>query len=421
MSFGLNAKEVGPVPVEIRGEKGNYQLFRGGQPYLVRGVGLGVDTASPEVLIRRLAEHGGNSFRTWHVVDREILDLAHRYGLTVAICLDMQRERHGFDYNDDAAVAKQLDLFRRQVREIKDHPALLFWIIGNELNFDYTNPRVYDAVDDVAAMIHEVDPMHPVTTATAGISAELGQEIINRAPNLDFISIQVYGGLFGMTPVLEEIDFDIPVAVTEWGTIGHWEVDKTDWGAPIELTSHEKAQTYLKGHQEVLSPLQGTVIASYAFLWGQKQERTPTWYGMYTSSLERTPPIDAMHLIWNGAPPPDRAPQVQKITLNALVANESVKVVSGSSNFAQVLVEDERPDELSFRWSVRYESEATQMGGDLEEIPAELLNLVESEALGSARVQAPREPGAYRLFVDVTDSVGAVGHANLPFYVEGRK
>ena len=418
MSFDLEAGTGAPVPVEIRGEKGSYQLFRGGQPYHVRGVGLGVDGDSPEVLIQQLAEFGGNSFRTWHVVDREILDLAHRYGLTVAVCLDMERERHGFDYDDDVAVAAQLDLFRGQVEGIKDHPALLFWIIGNELNFDYSNPRVYDAVNDVAAMIHEVDPLHPVTTATAGISVELGREITMRAPNLDFISIQVYGGLFGMAPVLEEIDFEIPVAVTEWGTIGHWEVDKTEWGAPIELNSREKAETYIKGHSEVLEPLRGTIIADYAFLWGQKQERTPTWYGMFTKKLERTPPVDAMHEIWTGSLLNDRAPIVQNMKLNGFGADHNIRMLSGSTNSAEVVVDDELPSELTFLWSVRFESKANQSGGDLEEVPTELPYLVEGDEQGRAKVLAPREPGAYRLFVEVRDSAGSVGHANLPFFVE---
>ena len=417
-SLNLQAEVGGPIAVEIKGEKGAYQLYRGGFPYKVKGVGLGVDQGEPEELMRLLALHGGNAFRTWHVIDREMLDLAHSYGLTVAVCLDMARERHGFDYDDADAVVAQLNEFRQQVEEIKDHPALLFWIIGNELNFDYTNPRVYDAVNDIAKMIHEVDPLHPVTTATAGISVELGRVITARAPALDFLSIQVYGGLFNLKPVLDEIDFDMPVAITEWGTIGHWEVSETEWGAPIELNSQEKAKTYLKGYAEVLQPMQGAVIADFAFLWGQKQERTPTWYGMFTERLERTPPVDALHTIWNGKPPEDRAPEIQHVTLNGSDVWDNVRVAPGSANQAQVMVRDEDPAELIYHWSIRRESTATQAGGDVEEIPAKLPGLIEKGQLGVTQLLAPAEPGAYRLFVDVRDATGAVGHANLPFYVD---
>ena len=72
------------------------------------------------------------------------------------LCLPMQAERWGFDYDDEEAVAAQLEAFREKVLAYRHHPALLAWIIGNELNHGYTNPRVYDAVNDVAEMIHDV-------------------------------------------------------------------------------------------------------------------------------------------------------------------------------------------------------------------------------------------------------------------------
>ena len=33
------AAQDGPIPVEIRGEPGNFMLYRGGEPYHVRGAG----------------------------------------------------------------------------------------------------------------------------------------------------------------------------------------------------------------------------------------------------------------------------------------------------------------------------------------------------------------------------------------------
>ena len=69
--------------------------------------------------------------------------------------------------------------------------------------------------------------------------------------------------------------------VTEWGPLGFWEVGKTDWGAPIEQNSTEKARHYLGGYQNFILPaLPRQALGSYVFLWGQKQERTPTWFSM---------------------------------------------------------------------------------------------------------------------------------------------
>ena len=181
------------IPVEVRGEPGNFRLYRAGEPYVVKGAG----TQSVDDLAS-LARHGANSVRNWAVDDGSFLDRAQELGLTVALCLDVERERHGFDYDDAAAVEEQFERLRTQVLTHRNHPALLAWIIGNELNHDYRNPAVYDAVNDISKMIHELDGNHPTTTTTAGIDASLAQVIEERAPDLDFLSVQVYGGLFDL-------------------------------------------------------------------------------------------------------------------------------------------------------------------------------------------------------------------------------
>ena len=41
---------------------------------------------------------------------------------------------------------------RGEVERFKDHPALLGWRIGNELNLSSSNPDVWNAVGEVAAI-----------------------------------------------------------------------------------------------------------------------------------------------------------------------------------------------------------------------------------------------------------------------------
>ena len=411
-SVAATVSRKGPVPVEIRGEPGSYQLYRGNAPYVIRGVG----SQNPDDLAT-LPRHGGNSVRNWAVEDGAILDRARELGLTVALCLDVARERHDFDYDDAEAVARQFERLREQVLAHRDHPALLAWIIGNELNHDYSNPRVYDAVNDLSKMIHELDPHHPTTTTTAGISAELAQVIRQRAPDLDFLSVQVYGGLAGLPDALAEIGLDMPLMVTEWGTIGHWEAPTTEWGAPIEPTSSAKAQRYRTGYEQALAPLAGRVVGSYAFLWGQKQERTPTWYGLFTADGRRTEAVDVLQRIWTGDWPANRAPQVAGLALDGQAAEDSVRLRPGQTYAAAVQASDPEQDPLRFDWRLLRESAATQSGGDPEEIPEEIADAVLSPEASETQLQAPTRPGAYRLFVYVGDGQGGVGHANLPFLV----
>ncbi|MGH8195217.1 MAG: glycoside hydrolase family 2 TIM barrel-domain containing protein [Woeseiaceae bacterium] len=410
------APDAEPVKVEVRKEEGRYVLLRGGQPYFIKGAGI--DSGG----MATLAAHGGNSFRTWSTGDdthtgQQVLDEAARYGLTVALCIEIGRERHGFDYNDEEAVAAQLEYARGEVRKYKNHPALLAWIIGNEPNLHFQNPKVFDAIDAISRMIHEEDVNHPTTTALAGFSGELADLIARRAPDLDFVSIQMYGDIVNLPRYLEEIGFEQPYFVTEWGAIGHWEVPTTTWDAPIEQTSSDKAKSYLTAFDTAIASNPGQVIGSYVFLWGQKQERTPTWYGMFLADGTATETIDVMHYIWNGAWPDNRAPSIGGMFLDSKSAGQDVVVTAGLQYDANVLALDPDGDALDFRWEIMRESTATQSGGDREKIPETLPGLIRPTNQGRVLVTAPGEPGAYRLFVYVYDDRDHAGHANIPFQV----
>ncbi|TDF39861.1 hypothetical protein EYS14_10230 [Alteromonadaceae bacterium M269] len=405
------------IKVEIVENNGKYQLLRGGKPYHIKGAGV------DHLDLQSLADHGGNSFRTWAVDDgaepaQQLLDRAHALGLTVSLCLEFARERHGFDYNDPVAVAKQFEETKARVEKYKDHPALLTWFIGNELNFDFKNPKVYDAVDDVAKMIHEIDPNHPVTTTIAGFDKKALKAIKKRALNLDFISFQLYADLVNLPKYLDKMDFDEPYFVTEWGSVGHWEVGKTKWGAPVENTSSEKASNYAKSYLKVLQPFIDQAIGNYVFLWGQKQEKTPTWYGMYLDSGEETEAIDIMHYIWNGKWPENRTPRVSPIQLNKRMAYDNIYLFSGKTYQAQITVEEPDNDPITYKWEVRKESTATEVGGDHEAVPPVIEGLIEDTTAAKINLTAPKEKGAYRLFVYIYDGNNNAAHANVPFFVK---
>ena len=406
----------GPVKVEVVQSQSGFQLLRGGAPYFIKGAGLEFGD------IESFARHGGNSIRNWTTRNdvetaQQVLDRADALGVTVALCLPMQAERWEFDYNDAEAVAAQLDAFRQEVIKYRDHPALLVWIIGNELNYNYTNPKVYNAVNDVSKMIHELDPNHPTTTTIVGVGEDVISEIKIRAPDLDFMSFQVYGELFVLPELIAEVGLEEPFMVTEWGAVGHWEVDKTSWGAPIEATSSQKADTYRRGYRQKLESLDGQLVGSYAFIWGQKQERTPTWFGLFTEAGEETETVDVMHHIWNDEWPENRAPQIRSIQLDGKVARDSVTLNAGESYEAAVDMFDIDDDVIRYQWELKPESDTTQVGGDYEKPIANLDGLIDKPSVARTLIIAP-EPGAYRLFVYGYDGQGHAAHANIPFLVK---
>jgi hypothetical protein len=410
------AGEMTAIPVVVSQQNGQYVLLRGGEPYPVRGAGL--EFADLSVF----ASHGGNSIRTWRTdnpgsTGLQLLDEALRHGITVALCIEIGRERHGFDYDDEEAVAEQLEYARGEVLKYKDHPALLTWVIGNEPNLNFKNPRVFDAINDISLMIHELDPNHPTTTALAGFNAELAELAETRMPDLDFLSIQMYGDIVNLPRYIEETGFDKPYFVTEWGAIGHWEVRKTAWGAPVEQNSSDKAANYLKSYQVAIASNPQQVMGSYVFLWGQKQERTPTWYGMFLEDGTETETIDVMHYIWTGAWPDNRSPQIVNMFFDSKTSAQDIVVEANGRYEATVAARDPDDDQLRYRWEIMAESEATQEGGDREERPMVLEGLIESSDSDKVVVKTPGQPGAYRLFVYVHDGRGHAGHANIPFLV----
>jgi exo-beta-1,3-glucanase (GH17 family) len=403
----------GPVKVEIVETETGYQLLRGGEPYVVRGAGMEVDD------LERFAARGGNAIRTWSTLGNEqdtlaLLDAAQANGVTVALGLPMQAERHGFDYDDPEAVAEQLAIMREEVLRYRDHPAVLVWLIGNELNHSYGNPRVYDAVNDVAAMIRELDPNHLTSTTITGFEEDVVAEILERAPELDFISFQLYGALFGLPDKVQQAGFDRPFMVTEWGTIGYWGMETTDWGIPAELTSSEKADIILRGHNEVLATLGDQLIGNYVFFWGQKQERTHTWFGLLMDTGEETEAVDVMQYLWTGNWSANRAPRVNSISLNGNDNRAGAVLRPGQVAVATLEVVDDAP--LTFHWEIKPESTSISEGGDYEAPIPNIDGALSATDGSSVSLTAP-EPGAYRLYAYAYDGQGYAAHANVPFLV----
>jgi hypothetical protein len=403
---------TGAVKVSVSKTDSSYQLLRNGQPYFIRGAGGG---SYPS----RIAAYGGNSIRTWGSKDgQKMLDSAAKYGLTVLMGLDVARERHGFNYDDTVAVNKQLESLRSEVMKFKDHPALLAWGIGNELNLQYKNPRVWDAVNEISKMIHQVDPNHPTSTVLAGVNKGLVDLIKARATDIDILSINTYGGLPGLPATLKSTGWEGPYMVTEWGPTGHWEGLHTSWDAPIEETSSEKAAVYKSRYEYSMERDRQHCLGSYVFLWGQKQERTPTWYGIFTDKGEESEVVDVMQFLWSGKWPENKSPHLYSLQVDNKKAIQNVYLKPGSNYDVLAVASDPDNDPLSYRWELLTEPTQLSSGGDFEARPQTIEHLISSAGKGKAGLKAPEKEGAYRLFVYVTDGHNNVATANVPFYVK---
>lgn len=421
---------MAPSKVEILRADDTWTMQVDGQPFVVHGAGMGY---SGEAGIASLAEAGGNAFRTWGTEHLDVqLAAAERYGLKVLVGLGMQKQLQGFDYEDGDAVARQLTVLKADIDRYKSHPSLLGWIIANEPNLMIDpsgaavqpNPAVYAAMGDVLDYIHDQDPNHPASVAFA-FTATLAEDVtlaLQAMPSLDFISLQAYGALPVIAPFIRELNIDLPYMVTEYGPLGHWEMPATQWGREIEELSGAKAAGMAERMSKAgLDDPQGKLLGGFAFLWGYKQERTPTWYGLFTADGSRTAAVDELTLVWTGQYPEQRAPSAWGMTLNEQQAGASVALTSGVAAKASLQASDPEGDTLSIRWQVMSEVQERGHGGHFEAQP----EMVEVTFRDNTRAEdhygvsmiAPTPPGHYRLYVWAHDEQGGVATANFPFLV----
>jgi len=230
---------------------------------------------------------------------------------------------------------------------------------------------------------------------------------------------RLYADVAYLPAIIENLNVDKPFMVTEYGAIGHWERPSTDWGREIEEPSGVKASSFAERMRSAFdgNPT-GKVIGSYAFLWGQKQERTPTWYGMLNADGKPNARVDELARYWTGSYPKNRAPLAIAITLNGQSATDSVVLQPGQKAVLRVEVSDPNNDPLEYRWVLMNEVVERSEGGAYEEKPDELPINVVKEQPGRLVFTVPQDAGEYRIFSYTYDGKGKVGNANFPFYVK---
>ncbi len=398
---------------------GSYTLLRNGEPYQVKGAGLGTGD------LALLKASGGNSVRTWGVSQLEetvdgkpLLDRAHELGITVTVGLWVEHVRHGFDYGNAESIEWQRKRLREVVLKYKDHPAVLTWGLGNEMEAfmeGETDVRIWKELDHLAGMIKQLDPHHPVMTVLASATPSKIEAILEHYPNIDILGVNAYGAAAGVGNSVLESGWQGPYMLTEFGVLGTWEVRQTSWGAPIEPDPSTKAGETYTAYTLDRDNNVGRSLGSHVFFWGQKQETTATWFGMFLPTGEKLPRVDAMAYAWTGEWPENRAPKLRSLETPVALT----EVSPGSRSWAKADIIDREGDTLSYTWEILAESTDRRVGGDAEAVPPSFPDAIK-KGQGTSRIEfrAPDQPGAYRLFVSAYDGEGGAVVHNLPFFVE---
>ena len=133
-----------------------------------------------------MKEAGINTIRVYEPIsEKSVLDKIAVSGIKVII---------GFGYNQGGVFDILSGTFIDYVNQFKDHKAILMWELGNEYNyhpewFEGDIKNWYNAMNDAAALIHQNDPSHPVTTAHGELPDSLA---LAMSPNIDVWGMNVY-------------------------------------------------------------------------------------------------------------------------------------------------------------------------------------------------------------------------------------
>ncbi|QKZ13408.1 glycoside hydrolase family 2 TIM barrel-domain containing protein [Spirosoma sp. KUDC1026] len=396
-----------PTSIYFNGR--HYSLLRYGKPYFIHGAG-------GKSHLERLKQSGGNSVRTWDDIDGEqILNQAQKLDLTVLFGLWVERETDGFDYNDQQAVDRQYERIRKTVLKYKDHPALLIWCVGNEWSQDATNFDVFDEVNRLIALVHTLDPNHPVTTAISPDSERSIWLVRERCPELDILSVNSYGLMPELAGFLEKGGWTKPYLISEFGAKGYWEEKTTSWKTPIEPTSNQKNDFIDRIYRQYIGSHPTNCFGSYIFYWGNKQEETHTWFSLFDEKSHESPQVELMQELWTGNRPANRAPVIHKLVVDGSTAlSQSFPVATGLHR-AQILATDPDGDTLSYRWEIKLAAKNTSDYINTSR-PA-ISGLIRSTNGPYVDFVLPQQPDAYRLFVYVYDTKNHFSTVNLAFRV----
>jgi hypothetical protein len=196
------------------------RLWIDGQPFVIRGVcwnpvpkggvhPAGLDFAGFVEQDAALMQAAGiNAVRTYEpLTDTAVLDALHARGIYVL------NAAYAWGGDDPSVVDAR-------VSAVKDHPAILMWVLGNEWNYNglyvgMSHADALAALNEAAARIRALDDEHPIATVYGEIPS---RETIEAMPLIDIWGINAYRGLsFGnLFDQLAE-NTDKPMFLAEYG------------------------------------------------------------------------------------------------------------------------------------------------------------------------------------------------------------
>lgn len=289
-----------------------WQLIVNNQPYQIRGVGCAKAKGSKGVDYLHLAKQlGANTVRTWGLThtDTNYLDRAAELGLQVAVGIWLPHPKTDSLYQNphSEALIRLRSKILTQVDQLRKHPAVLLWVVGNEVlhSADSRSERTGFLIflESLVKEIKARDPDHLVSYA-ATESVDL-QMLSQSATSLDIIGINLYSDPRKLQRRKQLSGESRPLLFTEFGPRRPEDMRLDALGYPVTPTDQAKAKRYLR-RLDQLESLAKQTLGAFVFRLGDPKPDNLYWWNLsygdhpraaYVAIAQRYQGSD-----WNNAP-----------------------------------------------------------------------------------------------------------------------
>ena len=369
------------------------------------------------------AAHGANVIRTWSTGDntQALLDEAHEHGLKVILGIWMPdphdakeyrvKGRYQINYNEKRQ--EYLDKMQQLLDQHDDHPALLMWGLGNEVEYSVSFLKTVNAM---SKLVHQHNPQR--LTCHVSVNAKQIELFAEHAMDIDLYGANSYGhgSMRNVAGILEK-QWGKKYFFAEYAHAGPWEADKTESGYPVEFPPGKKiAQT--KQTFAVFEAYPNLVGGVY-FLWGPFFNGTHTWFSglLPRDSATKdkaapcylTPYTDTLAAYWMSKEVDNHAPIIAHVLLNGQTGN-NLSFAPASKARLEIQATDPDNDPIGYRAWIFATKGYTRT--KLIEGPTEITS---NDAFD---VQLPKQAGSYTVIVYAIDEANGKACAHqIPFVI----
>ncbi len=231
-----------------------------------------------------MKDMGVNTLRVYdnNKINKELLrELYNKYGIMAIIENFLGKYaigsgadwNPGTDYENPQHQANMMKAVEATVKELKDEPFVLLWLLGNENNYgvasnaDKKPDAYFKFVNQVAKRIKEIDPDHPVAVCNG--DTLFVDKMAQYAPDVDVYGGNVYRGDYGFGSFWDEVReaVDRPAFITEYGAPGYSKFSSDEDAQAAQADYHRGSWMDILANSAGHAEGEGNAVGGVAFEW----------------------------------------------------------------------------------------------------------------------------------------------------------